>query len=248
MTCLLPPIALIALCLAAVTAQFPTWPTAKGNKRADSTISVTGTLDGKFVRYTAGSALGDGGQKEGQKPIFELKAGASLKNVIIGAPAADGIHCLGSCYLENVWWEDVGEDAASFLGSGNNNYTVNTGGARKAHDKVFQHNGGGTVYIKNFQVENFTKFYQACGTCPAMTRKVVMDAIRAKGPGLALVGVMTKNGDTATLTNIQVDSKVNYICQRYNDGAGIGKAGQYTAKQNGDGKQCKYSTGNIKMI
>uniref|UniRef100_A0A915CR27 Probable pectate lyase F n=1 Tax=Ditylenchus dipsaci TaxID=166011 RepID=A0A915CR27_9BILA len=205
MTCLLPPIALIALCLAAVTAQFPTWPTAKGNKRADSTISVTGTLDGKFVRYTAGSALGDGGQKEGQKPIFELKAGASLKNVIIGAPAADGIHCLGSCYLEMCGGR------------------IQHWRARKAHDKVFQHNGGGTVYIKNFQVENFTKFYQACGTCPAMTRKVVMDAIRAKGPGLALVGVMSRNGDTATLTNIQVDSKVTYICQRYNDGQELAK-------------------------
>uniref|UniRef100_A0A915CRL3 Probable pectate lyase F n=1 Tax=Ditylenchus dipsaci TaxID=166011 RepID=A0A915CRL3_9BILA len=199
MTCLLPPIALIALCLAAVTAQFPTWPTAKGNKRADSTISVTGTLCNLCA--TLLDLLWEMEVKRGTKANLRTQGWSQSQEQCV-----------------------VGEDAASFLGSGNNNYTVNTGGARKAHDKVFQHNGGGTVYIKNFQVENFTKFYQACGTCPAMTRKVVMDAIRAKGPGLALVGVMTKNGDTATLTNIQVDSKVTYICQRYNDGAGIGKA------------------------
>uniref|UniRef100_A0A915DTC6 Probable pectate lyase F n=1 Tax=Ditylenchus dipsaci TaxID=166011 RepID=A0A915DTC6_9BILA len=112
----------------------------------------------------------------------------------------------------------------------------------------WRHNGVGTVYIKNFQVEDFSKLYQACGTCPAMTRKVVQSAIRAKGRGLALAGIMAKNGDTATFTNIQVDSKVSYICQRYNDGAGTSKAGQYTAKENGDGTQCKYSTSNIQMI
>lgn len=40
--------------------------------------------------------LGDGGQDEGQDPIFNLANGATLSNVIIGSPAADGIHCDGT--------------------------------------------------------------------------------------------------------------------------------------------------------
>ncbi len=50
--------------------------------------------------------------------------------MIIGAPAADGVHCKGSCTLQNVWWEEVGEDAATVRGSSSSNvYTVSGGGA-----------------------------------------------------------------------------------------------------------------------
>jgi hypothetical protein len=78
-----------------------------------ATIKVSGTYDGGLIRFIAGSQLGNGDQSENQLPVFELSDGAYLKNVILGSPAADGIHCLGSCTLQNVWWEDVGEDAAT---------------------------------------------------------------------------------------------------------------------------------------
>ncbi|WP_033368065.1 pectate lyase, partial [Dactylosporangium aurantiacum] len=108
---------------------------------------VSGTLDGGMKRYCC---IGDGGQGESQDPVFELANGATIKNVIIGAPAGDGIHCLGTCTIQNVWWEDVGEDAATFLGtSGGTSYVIG-GGARSASDKVFQHNGNGTVNISGF--------------------------------------------------------------------------------------------------
>ncbi|WNV81845.1 pectate lyase [Bacillus atrophaeus] len=48
------------------------------------------TYDGKGKRFIAGSALGDGSQKEGQKPVFKVEDGATLKNVVLGAPAIDG--------------------------------------------------------------------------------------------------------------------------------------------------------------
>lgn len=51
--------------------------------------------------YGSGDLTGDG-QEEGQDPIFRLAAGATLKNVVIGAPGADGIHCEGNCTLQNV--------------------------------------------------------------------------------------------------------------------------------------------------
>ncbi len=83
-------------------AQAATWPTPKSTTTVTSTQSVSGTKDFGLVRYKAGGAMGDGGQSESQKPIFELADGATIKNVIIGSPAADGIHCKGSCTLVNV--------------------------------------------------------------------------------------------------------------------------------------------------
>lgn len=72
---------------------------------------MSGTKDYGMLRLYGTGDLGSGNQDEDQGPILELAAGAVLKNVIIGAPAADGIHCKGSCTLQNVWWEDVGPAA-----------------------------------------------------------------------------------------------------------------------------------------
>ena len=136
---------------------FPAWPTPTSTQTLTATINITGSKDYANKRFVAGTAtaLGDGDQSEYQKPLFKLADGAKLSNVIIGAPAADGIHCYGSCTLENVWWEDVGEDAATFRstsGCAAATYTVIGGGAKLASDKVFQFNGGGTLTVKNFQV------------------------------------------------------------------------------------------------
>ena len=43
--------------------------------------------------------------------IFILEDGATLSNVIIGPNQAEGVHCKGTCTINNVWWEDVCEDA-----------------------------------------------------------------------------------------------------------------------------------------
>lgn len=49
------------------------------------------TFNGNGQTYVANaSTLGDGSQAENQKPIFRLEKNATLKNVIIGAPGADG--------------------------------------------------------------------------------------------------------------------------------------------------------------
>ncbi|WP_413230240.1 pectate lyase [Kitasatospora herbaricolor] len=45
--------------------------------------------------------------------MLEPADGAVLQNVVLGDPAADGVHCNGSCTLKNVWWDNVGEDAAT---------------------------------------------------------------------------------------------------------------------------------------
>lgn len=47
----------------------------------------------KTDRYSLGSA----------DAVFLLKAGATLRNVIIGKNQAEGVHCDGHCNLEFVW-------------------------------------------------------------------------------------------------------------------------------------------------
>src|SRR5690349_7443080 len=100
----------------ASAATVPTFPKATSTKTVTATDTIIGTVDEKLVRFVP-SGLGNGGQVESQKPVFELKPGATLKNVIIGAPGEDGIQCEATCNLVNVWCEDVGEDAATLLGT-----------------------------------------------------------------------------------------------------------------------------------
>jgi hypothetical protein len=193
------------------------FPSPTGQVTVTGTISVSGTLDGQLRRYCC---IGDGSQNESQNPMFNLASGATLQNVIIGAPAGDGVHCAGPCTLRNVWWEDVGEDAATFRGtSASNQYLVDGGGARSASDKVFQHNGAGTLTIRNFEVTNFGKLYRSCGNCSTQfKRNVVITGVTATTPGSVLAGINSNFGDTARLSNITIvndASRKVVICQKF---------------------------------
>ncbi|GAA3836466.1 pectate lyase [Streptomyces phyllanthi] len=224
------------------------WPTAQGKKAVSKTIEVSGTYDGKLKKFYGSGALGDGGQDEDQDPVFKLKDGAVLKNVIIGAPAADGIHCMGSCTLKNVWWLDVGEDAASFKGrSSSARYTVTGGGAKKASDKVFQFNGAGKLTVTGFQVSDFGKLVRSCGNCSKQyKRTIVISDVDVTAPGKSLVGVNQNYGDTATLTKVRVhgDSKKKIrICTRF-QGNNTGKEPKDLGS-GPDGTYCKYKKSTV---
>jgi hypothetical protein len=193
------------------------WPTPTGQVNVNGTIAVPASgLDGGLRRYCC---IGDGGQEEDQDPMFELAPGATLANVIIGAPAGDGVHCSGPCTLRNVWWEDVGEDAATFRGSGDPQFLVDGGGARAASDKVFQHNGPGTVTIQNFQATNFGTFYRSCGNCSTQQqRDVVIRNVTLTRPGSRIAGVNSNYGDTARFSGITIVNDPNramIVCQKY---------------------------------
>ncbi|ADL42943.1 Pectate lyase [Caldicellulosiruptor obsidiansis OB47] len=126
------------------------------------------TYDGKGVKIIA-KGMGDGSQSENQKPIFKLEKGAKLKNVIIGAPGCDGVHCYGDNVVENVVWEDVGEDALTVRGEGV--VEVIGGSAKEAADKVFQLNAPCTFKVKNFTATNIGKLVRQNG---GTTFKVVI--------------------------------------------------------------------------
>jgi hypothetical protein len=220
-----------------------TWPTANGSQNVSSTIQVSGTYDGTMKRFVGTGALGTSGQQEGQGPLFEVANNGTLKNVILGNPAADGVHCAGNCTLENVWWEDVGEDAATFRGtSTSGQMTVRCGGARGATDKVFQHNGAGTLTIQNFTAENFNKLYRSCGNCNAQyARHVILQDVTVR-MGQVLVGINTNYGDSADFDRINVYGSVR-VCERYtgnNTGAEPVRTGE-----GADGTYCRYETADI---
>jgi pectate lyase len=228
------------------TAPPPTgsWPTPTGQVAVNGTISVSGTFDGGLRRYCC---IGDGSQEESQDAVFELASGATLQNVIIGAPAGDGVHCSGPCTLRNVWWEDVGEDAATFRGSGSPSFLVDGGGARAASDKIFQHNGPGTLTIQNFQATNFGTFYRSCGNCSSQfQRNVVIRNVTLTRPGNTVAGINTNYGDTARFSAITIVNDSSHsmvICRKY---TGNNSGDEPTQVGTGaDGTNCIYSTSDI---
>ncbi|EXJ80119.1 pectate lyase [Capronia coronata CBS 617.96] len=215
-------------------ASFPI-PAAKGTKSLSSPMTVSGTFDGGLVRYDRGKACT--GQAEGgdAEAVFLVKDGGTIKNVIIGANQAEGIHCLGSCTIENVWWENVCEDALTIKQKSGTSYIIG-GGAQGAEDKVIQHNGGGTVSISGFNVNSFGKLYRSCGNCKTQyKRTVIVDGVVATS-GKVLVGINSNLGDTATITNSCADS-VKVICEEF-EGNDTGKEPKSLSK--GPSEACKY--------
>jgi hypothetical protein len=216
------------------------WPSDTGSVHQTTTRNVGTYFNGGMKRHYG---IGDGGQGESQDPMFVVASGGTIENVIIDAPAGDGIHCEGSCTIRNVWWNDVGEDAATFRGSSSGTtYLVDGGGARYASDKVFQHNGAGTLTIRNFQVNTAGKLYRACGNCStSYQRHVVMQGITARNTK-ALAGINTNWGDTARFSNITVYGSA-VICEKYE---GVPKGSEPRKIGEGaDGRNCFYSSSDI---
>jgi pectate lyase len=224
-----------------------TWPTAASSQAVSATINVSGSYDGGMKRFMGSGPLGGSGQGEGQGPIFEIANGGTLTNAILGNPAADGIHCNGTCTLRNVWWEDVGEDAATLRGSSSSQtMTIDTGGAKGATDKIFQHNGPGTMIIRNFCAQDFGKMYRSCGNCSSQyARHLEMDNVMIIPRAGPLAGINTNYNDTAKFTRITVRGATNSIriCERYtgnNTGAEPVRTGDGP-----DGTYCMYSASDI---
>jgi hypothetical protein len=180
---------------------------AAADVQVTATIQVSGTFNGNGNRYIGAGDLGSGGQDEGQDPLFKLANGATLTNVILGSPAADGVHCSGSCTLRNVTWQDVGEDAATFRGT-NATVVVEGGSAAKASDKVFQDNrgAGGSVTIRNFSVNDFGKFYRSCGNCSTQAARTVNIQNLTATDGDVIAGVNVNYGDVARLSGLNIGS------------------------------------------
>ena len=224
-----------------------TWPVAQETKTLSSPITVEAdkTFDGfkennnKWVRYERGiKNLGDCTQIEGgsKDPVFILKTRATLKNVILGAKSIEHVHCVGDgCTIQNVYWEDVCEDALTLKGSSSSSakFYVKGGAAKDGSDKIIQHNSAGTVFISDFYVENSGKLYRACGNCKSGyqgKRSVQLKNVQANKVKL-LTGINSNYGDSAKYENVEY--KNGHACQKFigrNDGKEPVKDGDYVDK------------------
>jgi hypothetical protein len=182
---------------------------------AATQVVPAGTVfDGQNKVYN----LTNGGDGEGQPPVFLVKEGATVKNVIIGPLAADGIHCEGNCTLNRVWWQDVGEDAATALGPAGTVMNISCGAAQSANDKTFQFNGRGEMRISNFYVANVGKLVRTCGDCTGNggPRKIFVTNVIARDVTSTIVGINSNYGDVATIRGLTLNNSgtsKTKICQ-----------------------------------
>lgn len=165
-------------------------PASSGSSALDAvkTIAAGQSFDGGMVAYDRGVSCSGQDEGDDSDAVFEIEDGGSLSNVIIGPNQMEGVHCFGSCTLNNVWWSSVCEDAFTIKEQKDSETTTITGGgAFDADDKVLQHNGGGTLHVSGFYVENFGKLYRSCGNCDDMpTRHVAIENLYAvKGSEIA---------------------------------------------------------------
>lgn len=225
-----------------------------------SAATTVSTFDGGMKKYDRGVSCG--GQEEGgdKDAVFLVQSGGTLKNVIIGANQNEGVHCLGPCTIQNVWWEDVCEgksrpqqttpqkrtltssptDALTIKQTSGTSYVVG-GGAFNAADKVIQHNGGGTVSVKDFYAKEFGKVYRSCGNCGTQyKRTVTMSGVWAVNGDL-LAGVNSNYGDTATISGTCA-SNVDAICAWYQ---GNSNGAEPTKLGTGISSYCVYANNGV---
>ena len=217
------------------------WPSSAGSVSVSGTINVSGTYDGGMKTFCC---IGDGSQNESQDPMFSIANGGTLQNVIIGSPAGDGVHCEGTCTIKNVWWNDIGEDAATFKGTGGGTSYVIGGGARAGSDKTFQHNGNGTVSISGFYLSGSGKLYRACGNCTSSyQRNVKIDNVLLNDIDM-VAGINTNWGDTATITRVTLtNSSSAVVCGQYK---GVAKGSEPTYLGEGwNNSNCKVTQSDI---
>lgn len=178
-------------------------------------VAAGEVFDGLNKRYN----FTGGGQAEGQPPVFRVLEGGAVRNVIIGSLAADGIHCLGNCTLDHVWWEDIGEDAATAMGPTGTIMNITCGSALNGSDKTFQFNGRGELHISRFYVQSSGKLARTCGDCTGNggPRKLVINDVITRDVS-TIVGINSNFGDVATIRNLTLNNSgtsKTKICQVY---------------------------------
>ncbi|KAF7533821.1 hypothetical protein G7Z17_g13458 [Cylindrodendrum hubeiense] len=205
---------------------------------AVQTIAAGESFDGEMLLWDRNPST-CAGQTEGgdADAVFILEDGATLSNVLIGPNNGEGVHCLGSCTINNVWFTDVCEDAMTFKQVSGTSF-VNGGGAAGADDKVLQHNGGGTLAVKNFLAQNVGKVYRSCGNCDEQSARLsTFTNIRVEGAKV-VAGVNGNLGDSTTIEDsclVGVDS----VCDLF-EGNDTGDEPSQTASAP-DGTTCATS-------
>jgi hypothetical protein len=227
------------------TCSIPTWPSAKG-----STVTISGTKS--VTTYDGGGALHEGnlndcsiGDQDSSTPIIEVANGGSVKNVIFGKNIGDGIHCLGSCTIDNVWFQYICDDAITInkddAASAGSTSTISNSGFKGARDKTIQHNGGDhTLKIDKVYVEVAGKLYRSCGEGGGCTSsaKHTVNISNVVAIGVGQVAGVSEN-DHATLTNICA-FRSPILCSTYKVGSDSDSTTGANGTNEGPSPSCTY--------
>ncbi|PLK48289.1 pectate lyase [Uliginosibacterium sp. TH139] len=188
---------------------------------------------------------------EGQIPVFILEEGATLKDVIIagGVNGSDGVHCKGSCTIQNVYWEDTCEDAASNLGAGST-MTVKNVIIAGATDKALQHNSKNSLTVlQDSYIADTGKVWRSCGNCTnnGGPRKLTLDNVKVGKAG-SIAGANGNYGDVVKIRKLQIKgykSGSPSVCVEYK---GIEKNGSAESPKIGEKwntSVCDVSTSDV---
>jgi hypothetical protein len=199
------------------------------------TIQLTGTLvldgvyfDGNNRRY---NLTADNGT-EGQPPVILIRRNSIVRNLIIGNLSAGGIHCDDGCFLENVWFEDVGEAAVTAFNGNNNSAILQCGGAFNSGNIMFRHNHRASFHIRGFQASGANTLYRSCHNCTANGSRL-MSIADLRADGFQTIAEINRNYfDIASIDNLIVSSVGNpapiTVCEDWQ-----GVSGQGTPQRHG---------------
>ncbi len=196
----------------------PTWPSAVGTAVTISgTKKVSGTYDGKMALHNGDLNDCTTGDQNSVDPIIEVADGGTVKNIVFGTHVGDGIHCLGSCTIDNVWFPYICDDAITMLGGSGKTATITNSGFKGARDKTIQHNGdGSTVVLNNIYVETAGKLYRSCGQGCSSSEKRMATISNVIAIGASQIAGVSTN-DKVTLTNI-CTYRTPSMCRTYKPG------------------------------
>jgi hypothetical protein len=231
--------------------KIPAWPTATG-----TTVTISGTKS--VTDYDGGGALHEGnlndcstGDQGSTTPIFEVADGGSVKNVIFGKNIGDGIHCLGSCTIDNVWFPYICDDAITINkdGTASKASTISNSGFKGARDKTIQHNGGSsTLNISNVYAEVAGKLYRSCGSGGGCTTSAThtVNISNVVAIGVNQVAGVSEN-DKVTLSNI-CTYRTAVLCNTYQ----VNSDNDSTKGANGTGEgpspNCSYAASDTHAL
>jgi hypothetical protein len=223
-----------------------TWPSSNGSKSlgAGMTVAANQVYDGGMAVHEGTLEDCGTGNQDSVEPLIEVANGGTVKNIIMGRRVGDGIHCLGSCTIENVWFPNVCDDAISIMGSGA--VTIRNSGFKNARDKTIQHNGTATVTLDTIYVETAGKLYRSCGEgCSSTTsRTATLSNIVAIGVD-QVAGVSER--DTVTLKNICVYRSFS-ICSVYKPGTSDESTTGVNGSEEGPSTNCKFTAADTHAL
>jgi hypothetical protein len=204
------------------------------------TKSVSGTYDGKMALHEGNLNDCTTGDQSSTTPIIEIADGGTVKNVIFSAHVGDGIHCLGSCTIDNVWFNFICDDAITMLGGSGKTATITNSGFKGARDKTIQHNGSGsTVVIDNVYSEVAGKLYRSCGQGCTSSEKRTAQISNVVAVGVdQIAGVST--ADKVTLSNICA-YRSNTLCKTYEPGTETESTAGANGTPEGPDANCTYA-------